>query len=454
MLFLILVMLMNIVVIGGGAAGASAAVRAKRVNPNANVVLIEATDMVTHGPCGIPYFIEGIVKDKNNLVTYTPEYLEKNRGVKVLVNTRAVDIDVDKKVIVVEKKGSQLKTIKFDKLVIATGAKPIIIGGTDRENVIALRHPAEVDKVKIVIDQAKKVAVIGGSYLGIEMAEALTAIGKRVILFEKEPQLMPKSLDPDIAKVIEDEMVSKGIELHLSEPVVELVGNKKVEKIVTTKSEYTVDAVVLAIGVKPNTDLARKAGVKLGVEDAIAVNEYMETSIEGIYAAGDAVEKFHKLLKKKVWIPLATSANKEGQVAGANAAGGRVLKFGGIVGTAVTKFYDLYIARTGLSEREARENNVKYRSTTIKVRTKAHYYPGSAEVVVKMIVDDNDVIVGFQAVGKDIAVAYYADIAAVSIDRRMSIEDLFFADLGYMPATAPVWHPLIVAARVLSRGKF
>jgi NADPH-dependent 2,4-dienoyl-CoA reductase/sulfur reductase-like enzyme len=445
---------MDVVVVGGGAAGASAAVRAKRVNPRANVILVEATDMVTHGPCGIPYFIEGIVKDKNDLVTYSAEYLEKNRGIKVLINTKAIDVDIDKKIIVVEKKSKQIDRIKFDKLVVATGAKPIIIGSADKENIVVLRHPADVDKIKVIIESAKNIAVVGGSYLGIEISEALTAIGKKVLLFEKDPQLMPKALDPDIARVIEDEMISKGVELHLSEPVLEINGRNTVGKIVTPKGEYTVDAVVIAIGVKPNADLAKKAGVKLGVEGAIAVNEYMETSIEDIYAAGDVVEKFHKVLNKKVWVPLATSANKEGQVAGANAVGGRLLTFKGIVGTAVTKFYDLYIARTGLSEREALENGVKYRSTTIKARTKARYYPGSVEVTIKMVVDENDVIIGLQAIGKDIAVAHYVDVAALAIDRKMTIEDLFLADLGYMPATAPVWHPLIVTARVLSRGKF
>lgn len=445
---------MNIVVIGGGAAGASAAVRAKRVNPNANVVLIEATDMVTHGPCGIPYYVEGIVKEKSQLVTYTPDYLEKNRGVKVLINSRAVEVDVDKKIVVMERDGAQVDRINFDKLVIATGAKPVIVSGADKENAVVIRHPVYADRIKVVLERANNVAVIGGSYLGIEMAEALRNLGKKVMLFEKEPQLLPKGLDPDIARIVEEEMRSKGVELHLSEPIVEIVGKDKVEKVITSKGEYIVDAVVMAIGVKPNAELAKNAGIKLGIEGAISVNEYMETSAEDVYAAGDVAEKYHVVLKKKVWIPLATSANKEGQIAGANAAGGNVLTFRGIVGTSVTKFYDLYIAKTGVTEKEASEHGIRYRSATIKARTKAHYYPGATEITIKMIIDDNNVIIGVQALGMDDAVAHYIDTAAIAIMNRMTIEDLFSSDLGYMPATAPVWHPLIVVARVLSRGRF
>jgi NADPH-dependent 2,4-dienoyl-CoA reductase/sulfur reductase-like enzyme len=214
-----------------------------------------------------------------------------------------------------------------------------------------------------------------------------------------------------------------------------------------------VDKVILAVGVKPDADLALKAGAKLGETGAVAVNEYMETAAPDVYAAGDVAEKVHRLTGRKVWIPLAPSANKEGQVAGGNAVKGRALRFPGVVGTAVTKFFDLYIARTGLGEEEAQRLGIKYDKAVIKARTKAQYYPGYAPVHVKMLADQSGRILGVQALGWDHIVAAYADIAAVAIERGVTIEDLFFADIGYMPATAPVWHPLIVAARVLSRGK-
>lgn len=445
---------MNIVVIGGGAAGSSAAVRAKRANMSSNVFLIEATDMVTHGPCAIPYYVEGLVKDRSQLVTYTPRYLEENRGIRVLVNTRAVEIELDGRFVVIEKPNGVKERIKWDKLVIASGAKPISLISKEMENVITIRHPAYADRVREVLSRAGVVGIIGAGYLGIEMAEAISALGKKVLLFEKSPHVLPGALDPDIASIVEDEILRKGVEIHLNEPVREIVGDNTAEKIVTDIGEYRVDAVVMAIGVRPNTDLVAGLGIRLGASGAIAVNEYMETSVEDIYAAGDVAEKYHRVLRKKVWIPLATTANKEGQVAGANAARGRVLMFKGIVGTAVTKFYDLYIARTGLTEGEAAANGIRYRAKTVRVRTKAHYYPGSSEAVIKMVVDEEDRIIGVQAVGRDTSVAHYIDVAAVAIERGMTIEDLFMSDLGYMPATSPVWHPLIVAARVLSEGRF
>lgn len=410
--------------------------------------------MVTHGPCAIPYYVEGIVNDRNLLVTYTPQYLEEKRGIRVLINTRVVEIDVDRRVVTVSKSEKTIDRIKWDKLVIATGAIPIVPLGSEKENAIAIRHPAYVDEIKCKLLRANTVAIVGGGYLGIEMAEAVSALGKKVILFTKGESILPKALDTDMARLVEDEIKAKGIELHLSEPVIELRGRDRIEKVVTDKGEYSVDAVVLAMGVRPNVELVRDIGLRLGAENAIAVNEYMETSIEDIYAAGDVAEKYHIVLKKKVWIPLATTANKEGLVAGANAARGRILRFRGVVGTAVTKFYDMYIAKTGLTEKEAATHGMKCRSRTVNVRTKAHYYPGAVEVAMKMIVDSSDRIVGVQAVGKDIAVAHYIDAAAIAIERGMTIEDLLFSDLGYMPATAPVWHPLIVAARVLSEGRF
>ena len=444
----------KIVVVGGGAAGASAASRAKRLDPSSEVILVEKSDMITHAPCGIPYYIEKLVNERNDLVTYTAEQFEKERGIKVYLNSEVIDIDVDKRSIEILKNGSREK-ITWDRLILAMGAEPSKppVPGTDLDGVLTIHHPAEADYLRKKIEDMRIVAVIGGGYIGIELAEALHQIGKKVLLFELMDQLLPTSLDKDMASIVAEYMRSKGIELYLSEGLREIIGRGRVEKLITEKGEYAVDGVFLATGVKPNNSLAKKIGLKLGVAGAVEVNEYMETNIPNIYAAGDLVEKYHKILKKKVWIPLAPAANKEGLVAGANAVKGRFLRFPGVVGTAVTKFFDLYIARTGISEREASENNIKVESRVIKVRTKAHYYPGGAEANIKILVESGSGrILGAQAIGRDPVVASYIDIMAIVIERGMSIEDLFFSDLGYMPATAPVWHPLVVAARVMSKG--
>ncbi|MFB6491146.1 MAG: FAD-dependent oxidoreductase [Thermoproteus sp. AZ2] len=446
----------RVVIIGGGAAGASAAARARRLDPSAEIVMIEAGEMITHAPCGIPYAVSGVVPDYKSLMTYTPEEFEKERNIKVLIRTRAVDVDPDKRTVTIVR-GDREEKLQWDKLIVAAGARPLVpkIPGVDLAGVLTLRLPDDVPMLKAELSNASTVGIVGGGYIGVEMAESLLTLGKKVLLFEMFNRVLPTALDDDMAAVVADEMKKRGVELHLGEKVVELKGSGgRVAEVVTEAGSYKVDKVVLAVGVRPDVDLAVKAGAKLGETGAVEVNEYMETSRPDVYAAGDVAEKTHKLTGKKVWIPLAPSANKEGQVAGGNAVKGRVLRFPGVVGTAVTKFFDLYIARTGLSEFEAQQAGLKYDKAVIKARTKAQYYPGYAQVQVKMLAEQGTGrILGVQVVGWDHVAASYADIAAVAIERGMTIEDLFFADLGYSPPTAPVWHPLIVAARVLSRGK-
>ena len=447
--------MVKVVIIGGGAAGASAAARARRLDPNAEITMVEAGSMITHAPCGIPYAVSGVVPDYKSLMTYTPEEFEKERNIKVLINTKAIDVDPDKRTVTISR-GGKTEVLQWDKLIIATGAKPLVpkIPGVELSGILTVRLPDDVPSLKAELADAATIGIVGGGYIGVEMAEAALHLGKKVVLFEMMDRLLPAALDADMAAILADEMKKKGVELHLGEKVVEFRGSGgKVSAVVTEKSEYKVDRVIMAVGVKPDVDLALKAGAKLGETGAVAVNEYMETSAADIYAAGDVVEKVHRLTGRKVWIPLAPSANKEGQVAGGNAVKGRVLRFPGVVGTAVTKFFDLYVARTGLSEEEAQRLGIKYEKAVIKARTKAQYYPGYAPVHVKMLADTSGRILGVQVLGWDHIVAAYADIAAVAIERGATIEDLFFSDIGYMPATAPVWHPLIVAARVLSKGR-
>jgi Uncharacterized NAD(FAD)-dependent dehydrogenases len=447
--------MVRVVVIGGGAAGASAAARARRLDPNAEVILIERGSMITHAPCGMPYAIGGVVKSHEELMTYTPEEFEKERNIKVLIRSSAVDIDADKRVVVV-KRGDAEEKISWDKLVIATGAKPLVpkIPGVELKGVLTMRHPDEVPQLKEHLEKAKTVAVVGGGYIGVEMAEVLLEMGKRVLLFEMFDQILPAALDADMAAIVAEEMKNRGVDLHLGEKVVEFRGADHVNRVVTEKGEYQVDEVILAVGVRPDVDLAVRAGAKLGETGAVYVNEYMETTVPDVYAAGDVAEKTHRVTGRRVWIPLAPTANKEGQVAGGNAVKGRVLKFPGVVGTAVTKFYNLYIARTGLTEKEATQLGYKVQSASIKARTKAHYMPGGEAVHVKLVAEESSGrILGAQIVGRGQVVASYADIMAVAIQSGYTFSDLFFSDIGYMPDTAPVWHPLIVAARVLSRGR-
>ncbi|MEM0114908.1 MAG: FAD-dependent oxidoreductase [Fervidicoccaceae archaeon] len=446
---------MKIVVVGGGAAGASAASRAKKLNPEAEVYLIEKSDMITHGPCGIPYYVEGIVKRKEDLITYTHDEFERERGIRVLIKSEVVEIDADRKILTVKKESGGSEKLSWDKLILATGAIPSIIPvpGTDLENVLTVRHPAEASELKLAIEKGKEIVIVGGGYIGIEMAEAITALGKKVTLLEMTKQLLPGSIDVEMSKIIEEEATKRGIKVVKGARVVELRGSKSVERVITENGEYNADTVILATGIKPNIALAKDIGVKIGKTGAVETNEYMETSVENVYAAGDLVEKFHRIKREKVWIPLAPSANKEGQVAGANAALGRKIAFPGIVGTSITKLFELYIGRTGLLAEEAEKYGFKPISKAVKVRTSAHYYPRGGQVFVKLIADEKSHrVLGAQIVGYDSAVAGYLDAVSIAVEREMTLEELYFSDLGYMPAVAPVWHPLVVAARVLLGG--
>jgi Uncharacterized NAD(FAD)-dependent dehydrogenases len=447
----------RVVIIGGGAAGASAAARARRLDPEAEIIMIDKGPFISHAPCGIPYYVGGVVKDAHELAIYSPEEFAKERRIIVKINAEAFDIDTKNQVVLVREGGEVVK-YQWDVLIIATGAKPITlpVEGHDLNGILTLRLPHEAPMLREEVERASTVAVVGGGYIGLEMAEALRDLGKKVLLFEMMPHVLPTTFDEDMAKLIHDELVKNGVELHLNERVVGFKGvNGHVNKVITEKGEYTVDKVVMGVGVRPDTELAEKAGVKLGETKAVWVNEYMETSVPNIYAAGDVAETWSLITGKRMYVALAPPANKMGQVAGANAVKGRFLKFPGVLGTAITKVFNLYVARTGLTERQAREEGFKPVLATIRARTTAHYYPGGVQVNIKMIADEQSGrILGVQIVGPDKIVAGYIDTAAALIGRGATIDDVFFADLSYAPPTAPVWHPLITAARVLSKGKY
>ena len=448
----------RVVIVGGGAAGASAAARARRLDPSADITLIDKGPFISHAPCGIPYFIGGLVNDAEELTTYSPEEFARERNVKVLVNTEAYDVDVDKRLLHVRRSDGSTDSIPWDVLVIATGAKPIVprIDGVDLNGILTLRLPHEAPRLREEAQRANTVAIIGGGYIGLELSEALRRLGKRVLVFEMMSHVLPTTFDEDVAKVIHEELVKNGVELHLSERVTGFRGvDGHVNVVETEKGEYKVDKVFMAVGVRPDVDLAVRAGVKLGETGAVWVNEYMETSVEGIYAAGDVAETWSLITGKRTYVALAPPANKMGQVAGANAVRGRFLKFPGVLGTAVTKVFNLYVARTGLTEAQARAEGFKVASALIRARSTAHYYPEGGQVWVKMIMDEaSQRVLGVQVAGYDRVVAGYIDAAASLIGKGATIDDFFFADLSYAPPTAPVWHPLIVAARVLSKGKY
>jgi len=435
---------MKIVVVGGSAAGMAAAAKAARVGGDVSV--FERSKYVSYAPCGIPYYLQGMVKDIESLTYYSVEYFRKKRGIDVRNEHEVVEIGDT--VVALDRNGKETE-MDYDRLILATGGKAIKpdIDGINLGGIHTIRTLEDGERLYRDSMKAENVAIVGGGYIGVEMAESFIKMGKKVKLFEMLPHIMP-ALDEEIAEVIENEMVKRGVELHLNEKVVEFTGNDRIKKIVTEKGSYDADVVLISIGVKPNIELASRLGLKIGKTGAIWTNEFMETSREGVYAAGDNVETKHIVTGEKVYIPLAPSANKMGRVSGENAVTGNKKTFPGVVGTSITKFFDLQIGKTGLSLKEAGENGVM---ADITHGTRSHYYPGNKKIRVRLIADrDEHFVLGGEIIGEEGVLARINTLAAV-ITKKMKVEELAMLDMAYAPPFAPVWDALIVAANVIQR---
>jgi NADPH-dependent 2,4-dienoyl-CoA reductase/sulfur reductase-like enzyme len=433
---------MKVVIIGGGAAGMTAASRIKAIKPDWEVTVFEETNFVSHAPCGIPYVVEGISK-ADHLMYYPPEFFRKERGIDVRINTKV--IEVGEGFLRVRQNGRESK-YEWDKLLIATGALPKIpnVKGSELDGIVTIRHPANAEKLKRIIDEAKNIVIVGAGYIGVEMAEAVSSLGKKVTVVEFLDQPLP-NLDKEIANLVKAEMEKK-VDLRLGEKLEAFEGKDRVERVVTNKNSYDCDLAIVATGIRPNVELAKMLGCKLGETGAIWVDEKMQTSVENVYSAGDCVETKHMVTGKKVWIPLAPAANKMGYVAGVNISGGS-LEFPGVVGTQLTKFFELEIGSTGLSEKMARSEGFEVRSTVIKTKTRVHYYPGGKDITLKVIADEKGRILGAQAVGSEVAMRI--NVFAVMIQAGFKTRDVFFSDLAYAPPLTPIWDPIIVSARTL-----
>ncbi len=437
----------NVIVVGGGPAGMTAASRVKRFRRDWRVIVFERSKYVSYAPCGLPYYLGGYVKSIEELVHYPLRVFTEERGLEVYTETEVVE--AGEGYVRARFKDGTEKTFEWDKLLIATGARPRIprVPGTDLRGVLTLRTLESGEEARKVLSDAERIAIVGAGYIGLEVAENLARRGKKVLVVEMLPHVMP-TLDPDMASIVEEELIRNGVELHLNEALREIAGNEKVEKIVTDKSEYRVDAVLLATGVVPETTLADMLGVKKGATGAVSVDSSMRTSHEGVYAAGDVAEALNLVTGKPDWFPLAPVANKMGYVAGASLAGLEE-SFPGAVGTAITKVFGLEVARTGLTEERARKEGFDPVSATITAGSRASYYPGTSQITVKLIADrSTGRLLGAQIIGGEGVLARINAIATL-LAMRATVRDAFFSDLAYAPPVAPVWDPVIVAARVL-----
>lgn len=443
----------RLIVIGGVAAGPKTAAKAKRCNPNLEVVIYQEEGEVSYSGCGLPYYIGGVIPERKKLLIRTAEQFAVD-GIQVLKRHRVENIDLQKRQVSgVKLDNGQTFVDPFDRLVLATGAEVIRpkIPGMDLGNVFSLHSIFDADAILPRVQSAgvKNVVVVGGGYIGLEMAEALKQLGKKVTIVEMAPQIATL-FDEEMAAVLQQYLEKKGLVIFTSEGLQALIGkNGKVTCVQTQKQELPADMVLLSLGIRPRVELARKAGLKIGSTGAIWVNERMETSAAGVYAAGDCVETTHLVTGKKVWIPLGSTANKQGRVAGANVCGGKAT-FSGVLGTAIFKAFDFHAAKTGLNMREAAREGLEPVQAIVRGYGSAHIFPGGKESVLKVIASrKTGGILGAQAVGEGPS-DKFIDTVAMAIQAKMTCSQLAEADLAYSPPFSPVLSPVIVAAYVLT----
>ncbi len=442
---------MRVVIIGGVAAGMSAAAKLKRMKPDYEVVVYEKTDVVSFGACGLPYFVGGFFDDPQNMIARAPEkFVESGIDLKIFHEVTSIDTD-SKKLKVQDVKNGEIFEDSYDKLMIATGASSIIppIKNVKLENVSTLKSLDDGIKVKELMnrDEIKKVAIIGAGFIGLEAVEAAKKLGKEVVVFQLEDRILPQVFDKELTDILEEEIKNHNVDLRLQEIVSELVGEKKVKKVITNKGEYDADLVIIATGVRPNTAFLKDSKINMLPNGAIIVDEFGKTSVEDIYAAGDCATIKNIVTGQDSYVPLATGANKLGRIVGENLAGANN-SFQGSLGSSCIKIMDMEAACTGLTEVQAEKLGIKVKSKFISDFNQTNYYPGRNKMYVKLVYDaDTKVILGGQVAGYKDAVQR-CNVIAASIFGKLTTSQLGMLDLCYAPPFARTWDILNVAGNV------
>jgi NADPH-dependent 2,4-dienoyl-CoA reductase/sulfur reductase-like enzyme len=440
------------VVIGGDAAGMSAAAQARRLRPadELEIVVLEQGPEVSYSACGIPYWIGGLVSDRDRLIARTPEqFAEKDIEVRTSTRAESIDLAAGK---VVATDGERLG---YDFLVVATGGRPARpdVPGLDADGVYGVHRLSDGAAIRAAITAgAKRAVVLGGGYIGLEMAEVLQTRGLAVTVVLADPVPMAQ-LDRDMGERVCAAMGDMGIDVQTGQPVreIEMDADGTARAVRTDTGSYDTDIVVLGLGMGPEVSLAREAGLQLGVTGAIDVAHTQRSrSHPEVFAAGDCSQTFHKMTGEAIHVALGTHANKQGKIAG-SVIGGRPARFAGVLGTAMTKVGDLEVARTGLCTTQAEDGGFDFRTETIDATTRAGYYPGAAPITIKLITErGSGLLLGAQIVGGP-GSGKRIDVLATAIWAGMTAEELAGTDLSYAPPFSPTYDPVVVAARVASR---
>ena len=429
----------------------SAAAKFKRLSPKDEVIVYEKGDIVSFGACGLPYYVGGFFDDSREMIARTPEEFRES-GVEIYTKHEVIDVDfLNKKIKVKNIVTNEILENSYDKLMIASGARAIIppIKNIDLENVVTLKSMDDGNKLKelMAIDEYKRVTIIGAGFIGLEAVEAAKHMGKEVTVIQLQDRVLQEVFDKDITDILEEELRDKGVNLLLSETVVELIGEEKVSKVKTDKREIEADIVILATGVRPNTDFLKADYIKMIRNGAIVVDSYGRTSVEDVYAAGDCATINNLITGKESYVPLATGANKLGRIVGENLAG-KNNSFQGSMASSCIKVMDMEAARTGLSEKEVKDLGFEYKTKFITDMNQTSYYPGRERIYVKLIYDAHTkVIYGGQVAGYKDAVQR-CNVLAACIYAKMTTDQLGMLDLCYSPPFSRTWDVLNVAGNV------
>lgn len=450
----------RIVVIGGVAAGLKAAAKVRRLDAEAQITVLERGELVSYGACGLPYFIGGEVEQVRQLMSSpsgtlrTPEFFKKAKNLDVLTRMEAVAIEREAKIVhALNLETGAKQQFAYDKLVLATGASPLKPAwpGVEKENIFHVWRPQDAAAIRRGLETQKyeKAVVIGAGLIGLEIAEALRMWDVDVTVVEMKNQLFPALLDEDMAQELELSLAAKGLQFLKEEAVEAFGGDAQVREVKTDKRTLTADLVILALGARPNVELARQAGLEIGTSGAIAVNEYLQTSDKAIFAGGDCAENTHRVSGEKVFLPMGSTANKHGRVIGENLCGAGV-KFGGVLGTAAVKLFEMQVGRTGLNERQGAAAGFECVSVTVAGYDRPHYMKAARKVLLKLTADAvSRQLLGMQAWGEG-DVVKRVDVAAMALSLGATVDKLFDADLAYSPPFNSPIDMLAVAANKLT----
>lgn len=443
-------MMQRLVVIGGDAAGMSAASQARRLRDRdeLEIVALERGGWTSYSACGIPYYVGGLVDTVDELISRTPSEFRSRQHIDVRMRTEATAIDLDRGEVSTRRlETGEEATVGFDQLMIATGARPLRpdVPGLDAAGVygVATLDDATIIR-RAVDDKPRRAVVLGGGYIGVEMAEMLLERGLDVTVVLADP-LPLALLDEDMGERVCAAMTRMGIEVVTCSPVKEIQAADRVRRVVTESGTYDADIVVLGLGVRPDADLGRDAGLRIGDSGGLVVDE-RQACRDNVWAAGDCTEVVHRLTGRRLSVALGTHANRQGRIAGTNIGGGSAT-FPGVLGTAITKVGTTEVARTGLATREIEQAGLSAESTVVESSTRAGYYPGAAAIVTKLLHErDSGRLLGAQIVGGP-GSAKRIDVFAAALWNEMTVADIADMDLSYAPPFSPTLDPVTISAR-------